>query len=88
MIAGYPYDISPVTDDRPFFFYVVKPTRFWRGLWLHTGEFVNARAVFLLTSLLIVAAVLSVLMLAVPALVQRRRLPLHAVPAMGYFGAM
>jgi predicted membrane-bound spermidine synthase len=88
VIAEYPYDITPVTDDRPFFFYVIKPTSFWRGLWLHTGEFVNARAVFLLTSLLLVAAVLSVLMLAAPALVQRQRLPLHAIPAMGYFGAL
>lgn len=88
VIADYGYDISPSSDDRPFFFYVVKPTRFWRGLLLHTGEFVNARAVFLLTSLLFVALVLSVLILAVPAFVQRRRLPLRAVPAMGYFGAL
>jgi predicted membrane-bound spermidine synthase len=88
VIAGYEYDISPVSDDRPFFFYVVKPTSFWRGLLLHTGEFVNARAVFLLTSLMLVAMVLSIAMLAVPALARRGSLPLRAVPAMGYFGAL
>ncbi|MFI5370534.1 MAG: hypothetical protein ACHQ52_03175 [Candidatus Eisenbacteria bacterium] len=88
VIAEYAYDISPVSDDRPFFFYVVKPTRFWRGLLLHTGEFVNARAVFLLTSLLLVATLLSLVILAAPALAQRRRLPVRAVPAMTYFGAL
>jgi len=88
VIAGYEYDISPSTDDRPFFFYVVKPTAFWRGLLLHTGEFVNARAVFLLTSLMLVALVLSLIILIVPAIAQRRRLPLNAVPAMGYFAAL
>jgi hypothetical protein len=88
VIAGYEYDISPATDDRPFFFYVVKPSAFWRGLLLHTGERVHALAVFLLTALMLVALVLSLVMLAVPAFVQRRRLPAGAVPAMGYFGAL
>lgn len=88
VVAAYEYDISPVTDDRPFFFYVVKPTQFWRGLLLQTGEFVNARAVFLLTSLLAVAAVLSLLVLAAPALARRQRLPKGSVSAMAYFGAL
>jgi hypothetical protein len=88
VLAGYPLDISAVTDDRPFFFYVVKPTRFWRGLLLHTGEFVNSRAVFLLTALLLVAGVLCLVMVLAPALLARRRLPGAALPAMLYFGAL
>jgi hypothetical protein len=88
VIARYPLDISPVTDDRPFFFYVVKPTRFWRGLLLQTGEFVNSRAVFLLTALLLVAGVLCALLVLLPAVAQRRRLPPGALPAMLYFAAL
>jgi predicted membrane-bound spermidine synthase len=88
VIRGYQLDISPVTDDRPFFFYVVKPSQFWRGLLLHTGEFVNARAVFLLTSLMLVALILAVLMVLLPALIARPRPPAAAIPAMVYFGAL
>jgi len=88
VIRDYPLDISPVTDDRPFFFYVVKPSQFWRGLLLHTGEFVNARAVFLLTSLMLVALILAVLMVLLPALLARPRPPAAAIPAMVYFGAL
>jgi predicted membrane-bound spermidine synthase len=88
VIRGYQLDISPVSDDRPFFFYVVKPSQFWRGLLLHTGEFVNARAVFLLTSLMLVALILAVLMVLVPALIARPRPPAAATPAMVYFAAL
>ncbi|NOT33776.1 MAG: hypothetical protein HOP12_06345 [Candidatus Eisenbacteria bacterium] len=88
VIERNPLDISPVSDDRPFFFYVVKPTQFWRGLLIQSGEFVNARAVFLLTALVLVAALLSALMLFAPALARRERLPVGAIPAMGYFAAL
>lgn len=88
VIRDYKLDISPVTDDRPFFFYVVKPTQFWKGLLLHTGEFVNARAVFLLTSLMMVALILAVLMIVVPGVIARPRPPASSVPAMVYFGAL
>jgi hypothetical protein len=49
---------------------------------------VNARAVFLLTSLMVVALILAVLMLLVPALIARPRPPAAAIPAMVYFGAL
>jgi len=88
VVADYALDITPVDDDRPFFFYVVKPSSFWKGLFVRTGEFMNARAVFLLTALLGVAAILAVAMIAIPWWAQRRRLPPRSLPAMGYFGAL
>ncbi len=88
VVGRYPLDISAVTDDRPFFFYVVKPTRFWQGLVQRTGEFVNSRAVFLLTSLMIVSALLCVALLVLPALGRRQKLPPRSVPALLYFAAL
>ena len=90
VIAGYALDISPVGDDRPFFFYVVKPIQFWRGLLIQQGERVNARAVFLLTALLLVAAVACVAMLVLPGLAAAGRRPaLRAgLPAMGWFAML
>ena len=92
VIAGYELDISPVGDDRPFFFYVVKPVQFWRGLFIQAGERVNARAVFLLTSLLLVAAVACIAMLLLPGLArpaEDRRISWRAaIPAMAWFAML
>jgi spermidine synthase len=88
VIDSYPYDISAVGDDRPFFFYVVKPTQFWEGLLLRSGEAMNSRAVFILTSLLIVVALLSVVVLLLPAWFGRHRISSDALPAMLYFAAL
>jgi len=92
VIAGYDLDISAVGDDRPFFFYVVKPIRFWQGLLIQQGERVNARAVFLLTSLLMVAAVACAAMLLLPGLARSSggpRLSWRAdIPAMAWFAML
>lgn len=31
--AQYPYDVSPVYDDRPYFYQYYKPSRLWSGFW-------------------------------------------------------
>ncbi|HKA23798.1 MAG TPA: hypothetical protein VKF80_02325 [Candidatus Eisenbacteria bacterium] len=88
VIARQALDLSPTTDDRPFFFYVVKPMTFWRGLLPMTGERMNSRAVFLLTALLLVSLVICVLLVLVPAMSGARVQAARAVPAMGYFAAL
>jgi len=91
VIARQTLDLSPTTDDRPFFFYVVKPMTFWRGLLPMTGERMNSRAVFLLTSLLFVSLVACVLLIAGPGLAGARTAraeAARAIPAMGYFAAL
>jgi spermidine synthase len=86
VIARQTLDLSPTTDDRPFFFYVVKPMTFWRGLLPMTGERMNSRAVFLLTALLLVSFVACVLLVVVPPMAGAGGA--GSIPAMGYFAAL
>jgi spermidine synthase len=37
--AQYLYNVSPVTDDAPFFFFTLKPGQIWRLLGHHGGEY-------------------------------------------------
>jgi hypothetical protein len=88
VVAGYALDISPTSDDRPFFFYSIKPTAFWRGLFLHSGEYQHSRAVFLLTALLFIVFLLSLLILLLPVLVRREFFTVSILPALLYFAAI
>jgi hypothetical protein len=88
VIDNYELDISATTDDRPFFFYVIRPVDFWRGLFLSTGEFQHSRAIFILTSLLIIVASISFIALLIPFLLQRHLFNFKSLPAMGYFAAL
>lgn len=88
VLDGYELDISPVYDDRPFFFYVIRPAQFWKGLLLRSGEFQHARAVFLLVALLILVTVVSVLVFVLPAIFHRRVFTKQSLPALAYFGAL
>ena len=87
-LRTYPLDISPVTDDRPFFFYVVRPSEAWRAFSLRSGERMNARAVFFIMSLLVVVAVLAVLVLLLPLAFRAGAPGVGSVGAMGYFAAL
>ncbi len=76
--AKYTYDVSPVADDRPFFFYTVQP----RDLrdFLFKGNSVSAdykinRAVPLLFSLMAISLVATALILVSPRLLLRTKLP-------------
>lgn len=69
--AGYPYNVSPVSDDRPFFFYTVQPRdvrSFLAGASRANADFKINRAVPLLFSVLAVSAGATLLVLILPRL--------------------
>jgi len=75
---AYPYDISPVSDNRPFFFYTVQPRDLWKFLTQdsrRTADFKINQAVPLLFAILAVSVVATVVILALPPIVLRARLP-------------
>jgi hypothetical protein len=74
----YPYDVSPVDDDRPFFFYTVQPRDIWNFLKHANAE--NAdykinRAVPLLFGLMAVSLAATTLILLLPRVLPGSRLP-------------
>ena len=76
--ASYEFDVRPVTDDRPFFFYTVQPgdvLNFWRRASRGSADFKINQAVPTLFSLMGVSAVAVAVTLLLPPLLLRRRLP-------------
>ncbi len=73
-IARYPYDIRPVFDDRPFFFFTGRWSNFWQDVFAFdiSGDALNTGAQFLLLALLIASFVAVCLFLFVPLLLFRR----------------
>ncbi len=74
----YTFDISPVTDNRPFFFYTVQPRYLWKFLTTashDTADYKNNTAVPLLFGLMGVSLVATALILIAPPLVLGTRLP-------------
>jgi hypothetical protein len=75
--AGYPFNITPVGDDRPFFFYTVQPRDIWSFL-THApkaADYKINRALPLLFELVAVSILATLIILAVPPLLLRNRLP-------------
>jgi hypothetical protein len=77
-LREYPYDVSAVGDDRPFFFYTVQPRDLWnfiasanRG----SADYKINRAVPLLFGLMGISIWATLLMLALPRLLLGHRLP-------------
>lgn len=67
--ASYPFDVSPVTDNRPFFFYTVQPQDIWRFITsasTQSADYKINRAVPLLFGLLIVSILATLLILLLP----------------------
>jgi len=81
----YPFDISPVTDNRPFFFYTVQPRDLWAFLTSaarDTADYKINRAVPLLFGLMAVSLVATLIILALPPAILGARLPRQkGVPA-------
>ena len=81
----YPYDISPVSDNRPFFFYTVQPGDLWTFLTQasrRTADFKINQAVPMLFAILTVSVAATVVVLALPPILLRARLPRQkGVPA-------
>ncbi len=74
----YPFDVSPISDDRPFFFYTVQPRDLWN--FLTTANQANAdfkvnRAVPLLFGLMAVSLCATALILLLPRFLLGTRLP-------------
>ena len=82
----YPFDISPVSDNRPFFFYSVQPRDVWDFV-LHasrrTADYKINRAVPLLFELLGVSLLATLIILALPLMVLGARLP-REKPVLGF----
>jgi len=74
----YQYDVSPVGDDRPFFFYTVQPRDLWnfvRNGNQQSADYKINRAVPLLFGLMGLSIVVTGLILVLPRLVLGSRLP-------------
>ena len=88
--AKYQYDVSPVADDRPFFFYTVQP-RDLRDFLLNgntaSADYKINRAVPLLFSLMAVSLLATALILLLPRLLLRTSLPKQkgVIPFLWYF---
>ena len=75
---SYPFDITPVSDNRPFFFYTVQPRdlwTFWTSASRASADFKINRAVPLLFLLMGVSLLATLLILLLPPLVLGTRLP-------------
>ncbi len=74
----YPFDVSPVTDDRPFFFYTVQPRDLWRFITTankSSADFKVQKAVPLLFGLMAVSLCATALILLLPRILLGTRLP-------------
>jgi hypothetical protein len=78
---NYRFDISPVSDNRPFFFYTVQPRDLLRFLKTASRESADYKAVNqavpLLFGLMFVSLAATALILVLPPLLLRTRLPRH-----------
>ena len=77
--AAYPYDVSPVDDDRPFFFYTVQPRDLWNFFMHPTGaaDYKVNRALPVLFGCVGVSLLATLVVLALPPLVLGTRLPVE-----------
>ena len=74
----YPFDVSPVSDDRPFFFYTVQPRDLWRYITTaseSSADFKVQKAVPLLFGLMAVSLCATALILLLPRFLLGTRLP-------------
>ena len=69
----FPFDIRPVGDDRPFFYYMYKPADFLRLLTFPEKSNFEDRAVLTIRNLLVVVTALVLLCLLLPLTLKRRK---------------
>lgn len=88
--AGFPFDISPPTDDRPFFFQMVRlRDAFFQPRSSQTIAFWNAKAVDVLASLLVTVVIFTGLAFIVPLGLRTEKPALRsAFPYFVYFAAL
>ena len=77
----YAFDVRPVSDDRPFFFYTVQPRDLWQFV-LHasrkTADYKVNNALPVLFGLVAISIVATIVILSLPPLVLRASLPQRA----------
>ena len=76
--SRYTFDITPVSDNRPFFFYTVQPRDLWKFMKFasdRTADYKVNKAVPLLFALMGVSLVATLIILLLPPLVLGTRLP-------------
>jgi hypothetical protein len=75
---AYPFDVRPVSDDKPFFFYTVQPRDVWQFV-LHasraTADYKVNSALPVLFGLVAISLVATVVILALPPLLLGNKLP-------------
>jgi len=79
-LSSYRYDVTPVGDDRPFFFYTVQPRdllAFLTQAETDSADYKINRAVPLLYSLMLISLIATAVVLALPPLVLGTRLPVE-----------
>jgi hypothetical protein len=86
----YPYDVSPVGDDRPFFFYTVQPRDLWdflKNANTASADYKINRAVPLLFGLIAISLGATAVILLLPRILLRNRLPRqkHVLAFLWYF---
>ena len=88
--ARLPIDVSAPTDDRPFFFNMLRfRDIFERELWAQGHMNFNLRAVTILALLLVIVAVLTLLCIVVPLFLSAGKKPLAgAFPLLGFFASI
>ena len=77
-LEQYPFDVTAVSDNRPFFFYTVQPRDLWNFLTTmnkDSADYKINRAVPMLFSLVGVSLLATLIILALPPLVLGTRLP-------------
>jgi hypothetical protein len=85
------YDISPVTDDRPFFYYLVRPRDFVRAFAGFRGPDFDDRALLLIRNLLLVVSALVVVFFGLPLLLRGERgaaVRRGGLPALVFFASI
>ncbi|HET9320784.1 MAG TPA: hypothetical protein VFO27_13450 [Bryobacteraceae bacterium] len=82
----YPFDITPVTDNRPFFFYTVQPQDLWNFITnasRRSEDYKINKAVPMLFELLGISVIATLIILALPPVILRTRLP-HEKSVLAY----
>jgi hypothetical protein len=92
-IADYHYNVSPPTDDQPFFFYVIRSSDLLDSFKRDFYQIPNVTniGVFLLVSTFVLNALFMLLVFLLPAVFKRGRVRMDwtgVAPALGFFGCL
>ena len=87
---SYDFDVRPVSDNRPFFFYTVQPRDLWQFITTASkasADYKINKAVPLLFGLVAVSIIATLIILALPPVLLGHRLPAEpgAIPSLVYF---